>query len=67
MFVKKLQALHPDKKLMIIWDGASYHRCKEVRDYLSEVNQGLEEKIGKWLAFCLRRMLRIKIRLKMFG
>lgn len=51
MFVKKLQALHPDKKLMIIWDGASYHRCKEVRDYLSEVNQGLEEK--NWKVTCL--------------
>jgi hypothetical protein len=52
---------------MIIWDGASYHRCKEVHDYLSEVNQDLDEKNWKVTSFCLNRMLLIKIRLKMFG
>ena len=26
---------------MIFWDGATYHRSKEVRDFLDEVNQGL--------------------------
>ncbi len=49
--IKKLQDLHPDKKLMMIWDGASYHRCKEVRDYLNEVNSDLEEK--NWKVTCL--------------
>ncbi|CDH43092.1 transposase [Candidatus Contendibacter odensensis] len=47
LFIKKLRDLNPDKKLMIIWDGASYHRCQEVHDYLSEVNQDLDKKIGK--------------------
>jgi hypothetical protein len=32
---------------MIIWDGARYHRCKKVHDDLNEINQDLEEKIGK--------------------
>jgi transposase len=36
---------------MIIGDGASYHRCEEVHDYLNEVNQDLEEK--NWKVTCL--------------
>jgi putative transposase len=51
LFIQHLQALNPDKKLMIIWDGASYHRCEEVHDYLNEVNQDLEEK--NWKVTCL--------------
>ena len=43
-FMKYLQALHPNKKLIIIWDRASYHGSEAVQAYLSQVNQGLEEK-----------------------
>ena len=50
-FMKRLQELNPEKKLMIIWDGASYHDCGEVRAYLGEVNRGLEEK--DWKITCL--------------
>ena len=50
-FIKQLQALHPNKKLIIIWDGSSYHDGHEVQDYLSQVNQGLEEK--DWKVTCL--------------
>lgn len=50
-FIKQLRTLNRGKKLMIIWDGASYHDCKEVRAYLNEVNQGLEEK--DWKITCL--------------
>ena len=50
-FLKYLQALHPDKKLIIIWDGASYHCSEEVQTYLTQVNQGLEEK--DWTVTCL--------------
>lgn len=50
-FIKQLQALYPNKKLIIIWDGASYHDGHEVQDYLSQVNQGLEEK--DWKVTCL--------------
>jgi transposase len=51
LFIKQLQALNPDKKLVIIWDGASYHGCEEVRAYLAKVNQGLEQK--DWKITCL--------------
>ena len=50
-FMKYLQALYPNKKLIIIWDGASYHDGQEVQAYLSQVNQGLEEK--DWKVTCL--------------
>ena len=39
-FLKDLQALHPDKKLIIMWDGASYHSSEAVQMYLTQVNQG---------------------------
>ena len=29
-FIKQLQALYPNKKLIIIWDGASYHDGHEI-------------------------------------
>jgi hypothetical protein len=32
-FIEHLQLLHPDKKLLIIWDGASYHYSEEVQAY----------------------------------
>jgi transposase len=51
LFIKQLQALNPDKKLVIIGDGASYHGCEEVRAYLAKVNQGLEQK--DWKITCL--------------
>lgn len=50
-FIKHLQNLNPDKKLILIWDGASYHRSEEVRTYLNQVNEDLEEK--NWKITCL--------------
>ena len=50
-FLKYLQALYPNKKLIIIWDGASYHDSHEIQAYLSQVNQDLEEK--DWKVTCL--------------
>jgi transposase len=50
-FMKDLQTLYPDKKLIMIWDRASYHKGKKVRAYLSQVNPGLEEK--DWKVTCL--------------
>jgi transposase len=38
-FVKKLQKKYPHKKIVLIWDGASYHRFGEFREYLAQVNQ----------------------------
>jgi transposase len=51
LFLKHLQAIHRDKKLIILWDGARYHCCKEVKSYLNQVNEGLEEK--DWKITCL--------------
>jgi transposase len=37
-FVKHLQEKYYGKKIILIWDGASYHRFGEFRDYLAEIN-----------------------------
>lgn len=50
-FLKYLQAANKGKKLVILWDNASYHCSKEVRAYLDQVNPGLEEK--EWKITCL--------------
>jgi putative transposase len=50
-FMKYLQALQPNKKMIVLWDKASYHGGKEVRAYLNKVNQGLEKK--DWKVTCL--------------
>jgi transposase len=49
--VKYLQRQCKGKKLLLIWDKASYHRYSEMRSYLEEVNKGLEEK--DWKITCL--------------
>jgi putative transposase len=51
LFVQHLQALHPNQKLMIIWDNASYHRGQDVQAYLEKMNQGLEPL--DWKVTCL--------------
>jgi putative transposase len=48
-FVKRLKAKSGDAKLVLIWDGASYHRSKDFRQYLEQVNEG-----DDWQIHCLR-------------
>jgi transposase len=36
---KNLQRRYQHKKIVLIWDGASYHRFGEFREYLTQVNQ----------------------------
>lgn len=50
-FVKDLQAKNPDRRLLIIWDGASYHRSEEMQKFLTEVNQGLTPET--WQVTCV--------------
>jgi len=50
-FIKHLQDLNPGKKLILIWDGASYHRSEAVQAYLKKVNEDLEEQ--EWKITCL--------------
>jgi putative transposase len=50
--IEHLQQRHEGKKLILIWDGASYHRSSEIKAYLAKVNEGLEEK--NWKVTCIR-------------
>ena len=51
-FIENLQKLYPDKKFIMLWDGAKYHGSEEVQAYLQKVNQGLDEK--DWKVTCIR-------------
>ena len=37
-FVKKLQEIYAGSKLLLIWDGASYHKYSQMKAYLGEIN-----------------------------
>ena len=49
-FVRRIMKIYENKKIMIIWDGASYHRFSVFRDYLSELNRDLPPE--KWQITC---------------
>ena len=49
-FLKYLQSVNPESRHLIIWDGASYHKYKEMKEYLEEINQGLD--ISEWRLTC---------------
>lgn len=51
-YLRYLLAQSPNQRLLIFWDGATYHRSKEVRGFLDEVNQGLP--IEQWKIHCVR-------------
>jgi hypothetical protein len=40
-FVKKLQVKNPKAKILLIWDGASYHRAEDMKKFLTWQNEGL--------------------------
>jgi transposase len=50
LFIKYLQSLNIGARILIFWDGATYHKYGEMRDYLSLVNQDLE--ISEWPIIC---------------
>ena len=50
LFVKYLQNLNKGARILIFWEGASYHKYGEMRDYLNEVNQDLPK--SEWLIIC---------------
>ena len=57
-FVKYLQSLRPNSRLLIIWD--SYYLGEEFRDYLSQVNQSsmwkcLTNLLSTFCLLCTRR------------
>ena len=51
-FVEYLKAQFPNRRIAIIWDGASYHRSGQFRDYLDSVNQGCSQQ--EWKITCIR-------------
>ncbi len=51
-FLKYLLAQCPNNRIALIWDGATYHRSQEVREYLKSVNQALDE--PNWKITCIR-------------
>lgn len=50
-YIEFLREKLGDKKILIIWDGASYHRYSAMQKYLEIINQGLPEK--DWKITCL--------------
>lgn len=51
-FLEYLLTQCPQSRIAVIWDGASYHRSQQIRDYLDSVNQGLDEQ--EWKITCIR-------------
>ena len=52
--IKYLQYLltqSPNQRLLIFWDGATYHRSKKIRAFLDSVNQGLPQ--SEWKIHCV--------------
>jgi len=49
-FVQEIKTLHPEQKLLLIWDGASYHRGEEVKKLLAAENEGKEKE--NWSIIC---------------
>lgn len=46
-FMKKLIKENPGKKIIIFWDGVSYHRGETMQNFLKELNGDLEKKDWK--------------------
>ena len=50
-YLRWCQTLYPDKKLLLLWDGASYHRGQEMQTFLAQENAGLDE--AEWKITCV--------------
>jgi len=50
-FLDWLQQQYPGKRIVIIWDGASYHKFGQMPEYLAKFNQGLTK--DDWKITCL--------------
>ena len=51
IFVEYLRQQYPEKRLILLWDGASYHRGIEMQDYLDGVN--LNRSRDEWPITCV--------------
>ena len=50
IFVEYLREQYPEKRLLLLWDGASYHRGVEMQEYLEAVN--LKRSRDEWVVTC---------------
>ena len=50
-YIEWCQTLYPDKKLLFLWDGASYHRGADLQELLTRENAGLLE--ADWKVTCM--------------
>jgi transposase len=50
-YLRWVRNLYPGKRIILLWDGASYHRDSQVKTLLAEVNDGLDEQ--DWQLICL--------------
>ena len=46
-FLTQICQKFQNKQIFMLWDGASYHKSWHIKDFLKEVNAGLEEKDWK--------------------
>ena len=51
-FMQYLVNMYPNSQIVLLWDGASYHRSQEVNDYLATINEGKSE--SDWKITCIR-------------
>jgi transposase len=50
-FMKDLQLHHPGQRIVIIWDGASYYKSTQVKEFLATANHGYER--SQWQFTCI--------------
>src|SRR5262245_65754874 len=46
-YLRWCQILYPNKKLLLLWDGASYHRGQEMQTFLVQEKAGVAYADGK--------------------
>jgi len=52
-FLETLRAQHPGQQIVVIWDGAPYHRSWQAKQYLDSVNGNLPPEEWKFICFRL--------------
>lgn len=50
-FLKILQLQFPRQRIVVIWDGASYHKSTEVKEFLATVNNSHDS--SQWQFTCI--------------
>ncbi len=51
-YLRYLLSESPNQRLLIFWDGATYHRSQEIQNFLASINQGLS--LEQWKIHCVR-------------